>query len=41
MAQIIELSACRASHPDKAVRVTLVYDPLWTVRFWVALWGWR
>ena len=27
-AQIIELSACRAAHPDKAVRVRLVYDCL-------------
>lgn len=42
-AQIIELSACRAAHPDKAVRVRLVYDPLWMwpVRVWLALWGVR
>lgn len=45
-AQIIELSAYRAAHPDKAVSVRLVYDPLWMwrvwpVRVWLALWGVR
>lgn len=42
-AQIIELSAYHAAHPDKAVRVRLVYDPLWMwpVRVWLAWWGVR
>lgn len=40
-AQIIELSAYRAAHPDKAVRVRLVYDPLWMLRVWLSCWGIR
>lgn len=40
-AKIIELSAYRAAHPDKAVRVRLVYDPLWMWRVWLSCWGIR
>ncbi len=38
-AQIINLHAWRVAHPGKAVRVRLVYDPLWMWRVWLAMWG--
>lgn len=40
-AQIIELSAYRSAHPDKAVRLRLAYDPFWMLRAWLAWWGIR
>jgi len=40
-AQIIDMAVYRAEHPCKAVRVRVVFDPLWPLRFWLACWGWR
>lgn len=40
-AQIIELAAWREAHPEHAVRVRVVYDPLWAIRLWLACWGIR
>lgn len=40
-AQIIELSAWKASHPEKAVSVQVSFDPLWGWRLWLAMWGIR
>jgi hypothetical protein len=38
-AQIIELSAYRSRHPRPAVRMRIVYDPLWMWRVWLSCWG--
>ena len=40
-AQIIDLSVYRATHPRRAVRVRVVFDPLWAWRVWLAMWGIR
>lgn len=40
-AQIIELSAWKASHPEKAVSVRVSFDPLWAWKIWLACWGIR
>ena len=40
-AQIIELSAWKASRPEKAVSVRVSFDPFWWPRFWLAMWGIR
>ena len=31
----------RAERPTKAVRVRVVFDPLWAWRVWLAMWGIR
>lgn len=40
-AQIIDLALYRAEHPEKAVNLRIVIDPLWWPRFWLGLWGIR
>ena len=40
-AQIIDLAIYRAERPTKAVRVRVVFDPLWAWRGWLAMWGIR
>jgi len=40
-AQIIDLSVYRATHPRRAVRFRVVFDPLWAWRVWLAMWGIR
>lgn len=40
-AQIIDLAVYRAERPTKAMRVRVVFDPLWAWRIWLACWGIR
>jgi len=40
-AKIFDLVTYRAAHPGSAVRVQVHFDPLWWLRFWLAMWGIR
>lgn len=37
-AKIFDIVAYRESQPGSAVRVQVHADPLWFLRFWIALW---